>query len=1065
MECRDGVNRLYTPWSNKVVTRRIYGYATLASTTRSIRRHHAKERHSECSEAKIPQASHRRLEQRVLGPSSQGQRPGVRNTRFGAPASTLPKADLLAASSVSTPTPNHPKSASEIRPSLSNISKSPSNARICKTTHHTISAIEGLLTPNTPAKKLSTRLLTSLYEDASKQLGVRFLGSERLSAILSLCGSLASSPHPTLYFNILASRYHSDLPKAQLWSFVANVGADKAKSGFELTVEDRYWVMQAHLAKARVAAKNRLKPYLDNLRLQYEQLQNASDAPEAHLPYLRLLVSTRNVTEAIQHLCRVLQRVEHPDPQFPQFLWDVILMHGADISITSKELICSTVSHRINAISSHWVPRSSGILTTPPLIAGVASQGAIGIPHMTAALAAALFPCYNYSGHFLYHWAIQQAGQAFASHLPIEDRWNNILLLATAIHPKMRPASYSSATTVPLNSGNILWRTALALENMNRSFPITGSDYGSLCAKVQAITRPLWTSYSSIKKGMQHVDITRAYISAFLQVAERSFDEQLKGECYRFSKESNLWTFSQNDDRPTKAQAIDLIVAYAKAHISCKGRDWVGCFSAISALVPNLAWQEEVTTQLIQQYSQRKVEIAYDLYVQCLEVGIPIRPEAVNNLFVGLVKGHRWDIITLFLKHSSTTHHQRQFLFGESLRVFQVERYRYVDTEFMKLLAQTSLKLFEHQSPPRSLKYPIRYFLSMMIWSRLGWDMVKLVELLHRQVPDFFTQNLLRALIVQLVRHRQSSQALQLFRIFERGSNEVSSQSLERIRHALMFKLFKQGAYSMARKAIRGETRAVSLTKREALVRRRLSMPTLPASFYQRVRKVALNALAEGSTVKEAVSMLVNGNRLLTARKLYAKCRSTLDVKIRTTIGNMIIHGALQNSGFRNARLVRRVVRMKDLFIKQYGFVPDRATLNIIVKAILNWRTILDAPKVRRLFDTMVHGGYPVPEQFRQENGVPFGSPKRPFNSLPLASLPAGYSFAKHIRPMYKMFIKAFYVRKDVTAAKTVVGILKEVEAASLRELEKRDKARRDGIIKKKLRLRREVEVARKDVK
>jgi hypothetical protein len=50
---------------------------------------------------------------------------------------------------------------------------------------------------------------------------------------------------------------------------------------------------------------------------------------------------------------------------------------------------------------------------------------------------------------------------------------------------------------------------------------------------------------------------------------------------------------------------------------------------------------------------------------------------------------------------------------------------------------------------------------------------------------------------------------------------------------------------------------------------------------------------------------------------------------------------------------------------------------------------------------------------------------------------------------MYKMFIKGFYVRHDVSAAKTIVGILKEEEVAAMRRREERNRARRLGLMKK----------------
>ncbi|PPQ77130.1 hypothetical protein CVT25_010824 [Psilocybe cyanescens] len=1055
MECCDGANRPSAHWTDTVATRRIFAQRTsyLGYTPEQAVR-----TLSELSGPRHTSGRHVR------------QAPSTCNAREDNPNHpSLPAAlkDEVGAMATAL-TSSTSDTLSHVPTDLSHSTIPSSTSHPTRKTHSAISTIVRLLSPSEAGRKSSIRTLATFYDEASTHSALHLLDQGQFTTILSLCGTLASKALITNYHSTLAARFQPTLSKTQLWSFIARVGADKAKSGYILTLEDHYWIMQAYLAQARVMGNTNSQSDFDLLHRQYEQLQSMSDAPDVHLPYLDFLISTSNIADAVRCLCRILQRATYPDPRLAELLWDIILLHGSDLSIDSKELICTTAFHRTNMVPIHRKQSSFGVLTIPSLTSDVVRQGIIRIPHMSAAFAAALFSCYtpHYPGQFLVRWANQQARQAFLPQIAIEIRWCNIILLAAAIYPKNLPVSYRSSTTASPDSGNSLWRTTLILESMNRTLASTGADFGSLCGKVQDIARPLWLTFLSAEKANQPVDITRAYISTFLQIAAKSYDEQLKGECYRLSQELGLWNFRQTDHWATKAQSVDTIAAYVRAHISCEGRDWKGCFSTISALLPGLAWQEDVANILIRRYSQENVETAYDLYVHCLEVGISISHQTVDKLFMGLVKYQRWDIITMFLNHSSTTQDQLQFLFGESLRLFQIERFRYVDPTFVKLLTQTASKLYERDPPPQSLKYSIRYFLSIMIWTHYVRDMVKLVELLHRSVPSFFTPRLLHTLALHLIRRRELLEAFKLFRIFERAQGKPASPSLERIRHKLMFKFSKVGAHNVARQVMRGKTRIVSLTRREALAHYGLSMLQSPLRYYRCVQRVGFRASGDGPTVREAISLLVKAKRTFSARKLYARCRSTLDVKTRTAIGNIIIHGPIQGSGFRNARLVRRVVKIKDLLINEYGFVPDRTTLNIILKSILRWETTLDAPKVRRLFDNMAHEGYPIPEQFRRTHGVPFSSPRGSFKALPLSSLAPGFSFSKHIRPMYKMFIKAFYVRNDVSAAKTVVGILKEVEILEMRELEKRSKARREGVIKKRLKvLKKATETDKKGVK
>ena len=104
-------------------------------------------------------------------------------------------------------------------------------------------------------------------------------------------------------------------------------------------------------------------------------------------------------------------------------------------------------------------------------------------------------------------------------------------------------------------------------------------------------------------------------------------------------------------------------------------------------------------------------------------------------------------------------------------------------------------------------------------------------------------------------------------------------------------------------------------------------------------------------------------------------------------------------------------------------------------------RTFIDLPKVKSLFDHMIRGGYPAAPQFLQGD-VPFATHPSVDSTLPLPPLPPEISFVKHVRPMYKMFIKAFHLRGDRRAAATVVGILKTEEAEERARREEKRRVR-----------------------
>jgi hypothetical protein len=133
--------------------------------------------------------------------------------------------------------------------------------------------------------------------------------------------------------------------------------------------------------------------------------------------------------------------------------------------------------------------------------------------------------------------------------------------------------------------------------------------------------------------------------------------------------------------------------------------------------------------------------------------------------------------------------------------------------------------------------------------------------------------------------------------------------------------------------------------------------------------------------------------------------------------------------------------------MNHHQFVPDRITVNIILKALIAWRTAFDYQRLRALFDHMVRGGYPA--GIYSPSHPPFGTPLlRTSGTLALSKLPLYISFEKHSKPMLKMFIKAFYLQNDVEAARTVVEILKIEQQKATLQRERRSMARLRGWMK-----------------
>jgi len=186
--------------------------------------------------------------------------------------------------------------------------------------------------------------------------------------------------------------------------------------------------------------------------------------------------------------------------------------------------------------------------------------------------------------------------------------------------------------------------------------------------------------------------------------------------------------------------------------------------------------------------------------------------------------------------------------------------------------------------------------------------------------------------------------------------------------------------------------------------------------------------------------MLVRGRRILAAKTLYMRSRFKVEDASRTVAGNAILHASWSSTRRRNAQRIRKFLRTLQELINDHGFVPDRVTINIFVKGILMWDKAIDNKHMRGLFDHLISNGYP--------GGVcsEKGFISKPFSTntssilpeVPIVDPSLPILFERHVRPLYKMFIKEFHCRGDREAAWVVVGILKRASSQAEQEKGKR---------------------------
>ena len=752
------------------------------------------------------------------------------------------------------------------------------------------------------------------------------------------------------------------------------------------------------------------------------------------------LKDTTYLQQTTFDLCHYIEQHVNPPRQFPDLLWKVVAVYGHRLSLELKERICTVLFNRIG---------KQVIARTTPESSSPGSDHILSISRLNAALLATMFRCYSsqFPPGFLQRWAVKNARQTLSPTLDMEIRWNNLLLLST--HTFFGVIGLSSQSSIsPFNPDNIYWRTTLTLGTIDEALSSAGHDLGSVSDYVQSISHSLWQMWKeNTELTPQPVDIIRTYVSAFLRIAAKSKDVRLKDDCFLYCQQHFLWVYRQDNTPAMKSQAIDTIVAYVLADISCTKSTWMDLYGVMARVLHDTTWQNDVTDALMRYYTFQNISLAYDLYLYIKENGITVSSSSLLALGLSLASFERWNLLAPILENEIFSREQSEQLLGAYLRVFQVQRHEYADRSFVALLGRIANKLYAQVSPPSSLMYPLRYFFSIMIFTHNSPDAVKLITAIFRTTPDFFTMRLVLRLVLQLVRRRQLSSAVKLYHLFCHGS---PSPSANNIRRTLTLKLSQFGSRNLARRVDRtGHGRFPLMSGRESLVRA-VDFQRIPLTGKRDILRSVALAPTHVPTIRHAVSLLVRAGRMSPARKLFRESLPHLDLKTKTAIGNIILHGPMYKLDLRNRRLVHYVLRTKDFLVKEFGFIPDRTTVNVIIKAMLRWKSMFDASQVRRIFDQMVHQGYPVPDRWRREHGVPFSTPQSATSGISEMVLSPHISFTRHIRPMYKLFIKALYLRNDRAAAKVIIGILKMVEIQHMRESEKRNRARREGIIKKK---------------
>lgn len=758
-----------------------------------------------------------------------------------------------------------------------------------------------------------------------------------------------------------------------------------------------------------------------------------------HVPYLKALLSLEKqdaVMEAVAWLCYLMKRDIYCTPSLLGVLWDVVLKADKHLPDYLKEKVMDLISQRLTLPVDFSEDARARFASLPPepetytlekhpsfcLTASDLAHQVVRIlfPRVTPSLFGTT------SQLAIQEWAHSETQRMFSPSARIEFRWQNLVYLALA----NTRLSFHSSSIVPnlqvidsYRPSAVEFRLVAAIAVVERI-----SDSRGVSPDLHGLIRALWASWVDVAKNDAHAHraLVRPLLSSFFRLAARARDASLVISCVRFAS-VGFWQFDLGDDA-ARRQAQLLAVEYLGAAVVSGDTLWE---RVVTELPPHIVFPQwlpmlisRTILRIVRVDAQRAADVFY-LWRRYLPV-----PDLALPLGLMLVQEGRVDLAIPMLASITFTGP----LLGMVLRPLAKQRGRYIDLELAAILAKALLTVFTSDAPPQTsaARRDVAWVLPALACSGQAPAAVSTFKNVYMRDPGFFNPRAVRTILRMLLHHRQFGGAAEIAKLFPHT----------RWRQFVLHGLAKRGGAPRVEAQLGGSVRPrwlAHVAARMRLGRRHPAAGLLRHWVLRRARTLA--------DVRNGLKVLAGARGVSLARRVYSRVRTLHDAGTRTALGNVIIDGHVAHPKSRGVRHVRDVLRTLRLLVQEHGFVPDRVTTNIVVKAALQWPAVFDAALVRRLFDYFVWNGYPG-----EGTGVPFGSGDAAMREAavvlgtPIPMPKSKMSFTRHFKPLYKMFIKALYLRKDMAGARKVVGALKEAERIEAERIANKRRKRRGKV-------------------
>lgn len=753
-------------------------------------------------------------------------------------------------------------------------------------------------------------------------------------------------------------------------------------------------------------------------RTHYRIIRRHSRRPEVHAYYLETLLAIQDSRLLDFAACDVsfllrTHRVCHPRLQ--RLLYRLVIQHGGFLSTQSQEAILAALWSR----ACHGTDGTSNFVPENGLSDIVLDDRVLDITAMARSLSATLF---GFTDHLPNDKSANSFGYLLSVFSPVHAfplRWSSLIVFSIFNSFNMlrfNETHWTSDHAMPQVTS--CWQAIFGLatvEKISQELSSALAVQSIPTKRVLETTRSLYQLWLTIMKScLVSRDLACAITTSFLRIASVLADATLFYDC------QDLYRTENSFDSPRTSVQKLFVAQYIAAAVRVQGPFSDVVFTALEAFSLDLKQQHQVLAFAVEALAPIDAPLAYTLYTIARGKEMEPDPGATHTLAMSFAQRGALQQAILLLNDGRFAPEKRGIIVSAiagSLR--ENPRTRYPQSVFVAI-ADELAALYHSHVPPEHFRGHLEQLFVVLAHHGRGRQLFPVVLSIFRRLPGFFQSRFFVRYCRVLLRHRQFATASKLLDVIT----------------AIHPKIARSLCILTDRTAM--QTKAFRVFKRNTPLRGPTSL---------RLSSRLRHCPYAGPSFECSLQELLKSGRLLAAKHIFACAAATVPSGRCTALGNILLHGVSRRPTPRNGRRVRKVLVLLENLVRNYDFRPDRMTANILIKVMMNWRSAFDSPRLRELFDQLVRSGYPAADYSPLH--PPFGTRQTQFSgSSGFSKLSSFVSFEKHSRPLFKMFIKAFYLRNDVEAARKVVGIFKVEEHKNAMAKEARQRARTRGRIK-----------------